>query len=497
MDEILKIITASNLTYSQKVMKLAQQAENTISPMNIPERFVYYAKKGALCDMGEGNAPYRPRYILVDFARFIKNGSTFLRLSPPGNLDELLTALCIIYAHIPSITGKPVYIGNLDQQIDPFLQGVSDEEAKRKLSLFLNYIDRTIANGYCHANLGPEDTRAGRMILELEKELQNAVPDFTLKYDRDITPDSFAELAVYTSMFCANPAICNHQVHQNTYAGEYGIASCFNILPVCGGAYFLSRAVLPRLADMADSTEHFLNELLPDSMLALCEYSNERVRFLVERSNYFNTSFLVKEGLIDPDRFVGMIGVAGLSDCVRILLEKKQLRYGCDPEADGLADKIMQIASDVVSKFPASYSNLTGGRFLMHAQAGLATEKGVTPGVRIAVGDEPNNVMDHLRHSARFHRFFPTGCSDIFPVEASARNNPSALLDLVKGAFEIEDKYLSFYASDGDLVRITGYLAKRSDIEKYDSGNPALQDTVLGASGNFKNNHVGERKVRL
>ena len=105
--------------------------------------------------------------------------------------------------------------------------------------------------------------------------------------------------------------------------------------------------------------------------------------------------------------------------------------------------------------------------------------------------------MDHIRHSARFHRFFPTGVSDIFPVESTARDNPAAILDLVKGAFAIDDKYLSFYTADSDLIRITGYLAKRSEMEKFSQGIPVLQDTSHGAVKNYLNNHAADRKVHF
>jgi YjjI family glycine radical enzyme len=498
MDQVMELITAQNLTYDQKLLQLAQVAENSQNPLRVSERFQYYFKKGALCDMNEGKAPYRPRYILVDFRKFVRNGSEFLRLKPPEDLDDLMTSLCILYNHIPSVTGRPVYVGNLDQLIDPFLEGISDREASKKLKRFLNFIDRTIANGYCHANLGPEATRAGRLILDAEQELENAVPNFTLKYDPGITPDDFGEQAVLTALSCANPAFCNHRLHKPTYSGDYGIASCFNILPVGGGGYCLSRIVLPRLADLASSIDQFLDELLPEAMQTLGEYMNERVRFMVEESHFFDTSFLATEGLIDPNRFVGMFGVAGLCECVNTLLRScGGYRYGRDGEADDLGDRIMREIEAFVGDFSAVYSQLTGNRYLLHAQAGLAPQKGVTPGVRIVVGDEPDNVMDHIRHSARFHRFFPTGVSDIFPVESTARDNPGAILDLVKGAFALNDKYLSFYTADGDLIRITGYLAKRSEMEKFNQGISVLQDTSHGAVNNYLNNHVAARKVRF
>ncbi|MCA5010521.1 DUF3029 family protein, partial [Clostridioides difficile] len=177
----------------------------------------------------------------------VKNGCEFLQLEVPKDLDEVLQFLTILYRHVPSITSYPVYLGNIDKLIEPFLEGVTDDEAEKKLKLFLVYLDRTITDGFCHANLGPEETRAGRLILKVEKELQNAVPNLTMKYDKDITPDSYAELALYTSLYCANPAICNHKMHKKTY-GDYGISSCYNILPIGGGSYTLSRIVLPRLA---------------------------------------------------------------------------------------------------------------------------------------------------------------------------------------------------------------------------------------------------------
>jgi YjjI family glycine radical enzyme len=498
MDQVMDLITASNLTYAQKLLQLAQAAENSVDPLRVSERFQYYFTKGALCDMNEGKAPYRPRYILADFRKFVRNGSEFLRLRPPEDLEDLLTSLGILYGHIPSVTGRPVYVGNLDKLIDPFLEGISDREAFPKLKRFLNFIDRTIANGYCHANLGPEATRAGRLILAAERELQNAVPNFTLKYDPEITADDFGEQAVMTALICVNPAFCNHRLHQRTYGGDYGIASCFNILPVGGGGYCLSRLVLPRLADLASGIDHFMDELLPEAMQALGEYMNERVRFMVEESHFFDTSFLVQEGLVDSERFVGMFGVAGLCECVNTLLQNRgAYRYGRDEEADELGERIMRAIQAFVGGFPAVYSPLTGGRYLLHAQAGLAPQQGVTPGVRIVVGDEPDNIMDHIRHSARFHRFFPTGVSDIFPVESTARDNPAALLDLVKGAFAINDKYLSFYTADGDLIRITGYLAKRSEMEKFSQGASVLQDTSHGAVKNYRNNHLAARKVRF
>lgn len=105
-------------------------------------------------------------------------------------------------------------------------------------------------------------------------------------------------------------------------------------------------------------------------------------------------------------------------------------------------------------------------------------------------------MYDHLRHSARFHRFFPTGCSDIFAFDITGRDNPAAMLDIVKGAFSLGHKYMAFYAADSDLVRITGYLVKRSEIEKWDSGEAVLQNTTQLGAPTYKSAHLADRKVR-
>ena len=495
MNKVLDIVTSKGLTYEQKVVALAHAAENSLEVLEIPEKTRHYMETGAICDLDEGHAPYRPRYIMPDYEAAVKKGCEFLQLDPPKDLDEVIQFLEILYRHVPSITSYPVYLGSIDRLIEPFLEGVSDEEAEKKLRLFLIYLDRTITDGFCHANLGPEETRTGRIILKLEKELQNAVPNLTLKYDPDITPDSYGELPLYTSLYCANPAICNHRMHKDTY-GDYGISSCYNILPIGGGSYTLTRIVLPKLVPEAESREQFLTETLPDCLQRMGDYMNERIRFLVEESNFFETSFLSREGFISRDKFLAMFGVVGLAECTNLLMDDPDKIYGSDQEADQLADQIMQVIAEYAETSKALYSEVFHDHFALHAQVGIDSDHGITSGVRIPVGMEPERMYDHLRHSARFHRFFPTGCADIFSFDPTGRNNPAAMLDIVKGAFSLGDKYISFYASDSDLVRITGYLVKRSEMEKYYEGEAVLQNTVYLGGDNYRNAHLENRKVR-
>ena len=74
----------------------------------------------------------------------------------------------------------------------------------------------------------------------------------------------------------------------------------------------------------------------------------------------------------------------------------------------------------------------------------------------------------YLLQSAVFHKFFPSGIGDVFSFDETVKNNPQYLLDIIKGGFKSGLRYISFYASDSDLIRITGYPVKKSDMEKLD-----------------------------
>ncbi len=495
--QIYDVITSSKLTYEQKLKNLANIAENELDVLPIPEKTKYYFSTGAINDLFEGHAPYRPRYIMPDYEKYLKNGSEFLRVKPAKNMDEAIFALMMIYHHVPSITSFPVFLGSLDYLLEPYADGLSDEEIKSKLRLFLAFLDRTIDDSFCHANLGPKVTRVGNLILEVEEELQDTVPNLTIKYDPDITPDSYMEKAISCSLKCSNPAICNDKANLDNYEGGYGISSCYNILPIAGGSYTLTRVTLTKLANETNDIEKFIKEVLPDCLKCIADYENERIRFLVEKSNFFESSFLVKEGLISKDRFVPMFGVTGLAECVNTLLKDKGLKYGHDKEADDLGVRIMEKIKEVVASFTALYTPLTDNHFMLHAQVGLDSDLGITSGVRIPVGDEPESFLDHLRHSARYHTYFPAGVGDIFPIADNVKQNPSALLDIVKGAFSLGMHYMSFYSANTDLVRITGYLVKRSEMEKFDNNQAVIKQTTHLGSPNYKVNNLKERKVRM
>lgn len=112
------------------------------------------------------------------------------------------------------------------------LPGRLERRARRKLRLFLNYLDRTITDSFCHANLGWRPPGQGRLLEVLLRGEHR--PNFTLKYD-PVTPTPLQRRHPLF-LACSNPALCSHPANRDTF-DDYGVSSCYNILPIRGGAY--------------------------------------------------------------------------------------------------------------------------------------------------------------------------------------------------------------------------------------------------------------------
>lgn len=497
-ETVLSIVKNTTLTHQQAMMNLADAAVSQEGFWETTPEFDRLHQLGIVCDMSEPRAAYAPRYALPDYEKLMREGCEFLRIKPPKSLDEAIHALQIFYLQVPSVTHMPVYLGNIDMLLDPFVTDAN--EARSKIARFLDFIGKALPNSFCHANLGPEETLAGRLIVEIETERQEAVPGITLLYDKDITSQSFAEACVQCALACAKPSFANHSVYSQQHLDSpkgYGIASCYNALAVGGGAYTLSRVVLKRAADHAKDIHEFLDSVLPEAVTALSSFMDAKIRFLVEESHFFSSSFLVKEGFLHRDRFTGMFGVVGLHEAVNILMEKegKDARYGVDEEADALGKLIMDTLESLVQSHSNRYCEISGGHFVLHAQVGIDSDIGISPGARIAIGEEIP-LYNHLRHAGKFHKYFPSGTGDIFPFDSTYQKNPSSVLDIINGGFGAGMQYLSTYSADSDVIRITGYLAKRSEMEALDHGEVVQQNNTIWGLGEVHNGRILERKVR-
>ncbi|NYE56787.1 YjjI family glycine radical enzyme [Carboxydothermus ferrireducens] len=492
MNRVYEIITDTSLDYKDKRHLLAAEAENSLPYVKISEKAQNYFAEGILCDLFEGHAPYRPRYILPDYQKFMEKGSEYLNLKPPQDLFEAVNALLIIYRYVPSITSYPVYLGQVDELLEPFVLAAGEELSEKLLKMFLVQIDRVLPDGFVHMNIGPKDTRTGRLLLKLERELKQAVPNISLKYNEE-TPDSFAIEAVKTALEIGKPYFVNDRELKEDLDPAYGVASCYNTLLIGGGSFTLVRLNLKEAAKKARDFQDFIRNVLPDAVLAQAEVINARAKFIVEEAKFFETSFLAKEGLISLARFTSMAGYFGLYECLEHLTG---LKLGKDKEALDYAEQVLKTAKDTLESVPGAYCYGTGGRIGFHAQSGIDSDIDVTPGVRIKYGEEPD-IFTQIKTIGPLHKYFNTGISDIYIFDRTARENPEGVLKIIKGALKEGIRVFSFNTSDSEFIRITGYLVKRTDVLKYEKGEVLREDTVKLGAASIKNNNTEARKVRI
>lgn len=486
---IKEIIADPKLTYPQRLIELAKAAENLPDPVPLSEDARWFVEKEVVFDMGEGNAPYRPRYVLPDYDLFMKQGSKFLMLEPPKDIWDAVSNLTILYHFVPSVIAGPVYIGHIDRLLEPFVK--DEEEARHAIKLFLTHVDRVVSDSFCHADIGPYDTKAGRIILELSAEMQRPTPNMSMIYNEH-TPDDFALKAIETGLVTAKPSFVNDAMYSADWGSNYAIVSCYNALPVGGGGLTLGRLNLKKLADLAKSKEEFLNDLLPRAVAAQCEQMDKRDSFIFQDGHFLEYTFLAEEGLIHKDRFVGMFGMVGLAECVNQVLNltNPKERYGHGKEAEEFALDVLERIHAQVEAYQPKY-----GKFALHGQVGISTDWGVTPNTRVPVGEEPP-LPQHLLFTAKTQKHFAAGIGELFPFEETTKKNPQAVLDIIRGAFGQGMRYFSFYSDTSDVVRITGYLVKRSDIEKYDAGERCVGNSTILGSGASKGLRIFEREVR-
>lgn len=486
-----------NLSYHQRRHYMAYLTESVLDYPDIGEECRQALDKQIICDMFEGNAPYRPRYLLPDYDRALGQGSAFLELEPPTDLDDALNFLLIMYTQVPSITGYPVYLGDIDSLLLPFVEGVGDDQLYRSLRRFWIALDRVLPDAFVHANIGPGDNRVARMILRIERELYQVVPNLTLKVDPELTPDDLIEDAVMTVFENGKPHFVNHPLMVRDLGERYGVVSCYNSLPVGGGSHTMVRLNLKEVAlQHRGDLDSFFTETLPHYAELNAELIEARVRYLVEEAGFFDHNFLAVEGLVDLKRFSAMYGIYGLAECVDLLMsyQDSPARYGHDQEANELSYRITRAVADFVATRPVPYTDGNDGRCFLHSQSGIDSDVEVSAGTRIPIGTEPE-MYEHITAVAPHHDLFDAGVSDIFHVEDTVRRNPVAMVDIIRGAFTRGMRDFTFNLSTNGFIRITGYLVRKSDVAGF-TVHGARHGSTTFAVGSIDNSHVEDRYVK-
>ncbi|MCL1035881.1 YjjI family glycine radical enzyme [Shewanella submarina] len=489
------IITNPNLSPKQKTHWLSLEAEASLPYVAVSDAVREVMADGSVCDMFEGHAPFKPRYVLPDYAVFLKNGSEYLELAPAQDFDDALNMLSIIYHHVPSVTSIPVYLGQLDDLLMPYVGELTDEQLYAKLKRFWIMLDRTLPDAFMHVNIGPADSPVCRTILKVDAELKQIAPNLTFMYDPAVTPDDLLRQAASNICECSKPHIANYPMHAAAYGDKrFGIVSCYNSLPLCGGSNTLVRMNLKLVAAKAKDEADFLESVLPYHSELMRELMNARSSFLHQDSNFFE-SFLTKEGLIDEQRFAPMFGIYGMAEAVNQLMDKagKAGRYGHDVEANELGHRISARLAQLVDEMTVTYG--LNGKAVLHAQGGISIDDAVTPGVRIPYGTEPDPVS-YVQATAGHHQYYTSGISDILTIDETVKANPEAMYNLAKGALMAGYREFTANVASNDLVRITGYMVKLSDIARYDDEGSRTNTTFLGAEA-AKNTGVLERMPRV
>jgi len=496
LDRCHNIVTSPVLSAAQKRHFLALEAENALPYPDLPKAAKEALEEGVICDMFEGHAPYKPRYVLPDYARFLAQGSEWLGLAPAEDFDDALSMLTILYHHVPSVTSMPVFLGHLDSLLAPYVKILTQEEIDLRIKRFWRYLDRVLPDAFMHANIGPQDSMVTRAILRADAELQQVAPNLTFIYDPHITPDDLLLNVAENICACSKPHIANGPVHDKIFtSGQYGIVSCYNSLPAGGGGSTLVRINLSAVAARSENIDDFFTRALPYYCEQQRAIINARCAFLYQTSNFFTESFLVREGLIDPDRFAPMFGIYALAEAVNLLCEKAGLagRYGKDADANALGYRISAALADYVETTPVEYG--WNKRALLHAQSGISSDKHTTPGARLPYGDEPDPVT-HLLTVAPHHRYYPSGISDILTLDETVKRNPQAVVQLCRGAFKAGMREFTANVAGNDLVRVTGYMVRLSDLEKFRAEGSRTNTTWLGEEA-ARNTGILQRKPRV
>lgn len=172
-----------------------------------------------------------------------------------------------------------------------------------------------------------------------------------------------------------------------------------------------------------------------------------------------------------------------------------------------LSFQIIFNAFHTIYRFGDTFSTVTlclridGTGELNHAVGGFnfhmtgRDDIGTTPGARLPYGDEPDPIT-HLQTVAPHHAYYYSGISDILTLDETIKRNPQALVQLCLGAFKAGMREFTANVSGNDLVRVTGYMVRLSDLEKYRAEGSRTNTTWLGEEA-ARNTRILERQPRV
>ena len=416
-----------------------------------------------------------------------------MELKPAVDLYDATASLITAYKYIPC-AGLPVFIGRIDELLEPYYDTVSPREAYKILRSFWLLVDRLNPSAFVHANIGPQKTRIGELLLDVDRELRT-LTNLTLRFDPQITPHDFALKAVGNALELTKPYFLDHRRMVQDWGENYIIGSCYNAMRLGGGIYTLVRVNLKEMAKLAEpSIEDLLQQVIPMVVEKQLEVIQSRIRSVVDETGWFEQNFWVDEGLILKENFTAYAAIFGLAEGVNDMMARlgqPEARYGHDEQANQLARDMVAAIHTEIKKGVVPYCEGFNGTACFHAQVGINTDVGVTPGIRIPSGEEPD-LYAHLQAEGYAHELIEGGVSTILEFDQTAASNPEAVLDIIEGAFKMGVRNLSIGSANSEFVRVTGYLIRRSDLEAAKNHKALRHSSSIFGSGfmQTKPNHL-------
>ena len=459
------ILNSRQLIFDQKKAALAHTAMNVLPYPSVSEEALQLVESGVVCLLSEGAAPFHPRYVAPDYGKLLRDGSSFLEIKPPQDLFEAIGALLTAYKYAPN-GGEPVFIGRMDELLEPFADSVPEHVAYQLMRTFWQLVDRLYPSAFVHANLGPAESRIGNIILDVDNEIR-PITNLTLRYDPSVTPDTFAEKAVLNALKNAKPYFLNHPMMVADWGEDYAVASCYNGMRLGGGIYTLVRLNIKKAAALAKGLDDFLNRVLPDIFPGWMELIESRSRRIIEDADWFSDNYWIEEGYLAKEKFTSYAGIFGLAEGVAALMDADghaDAKYGHDAPANQTAQAVTDRIRELLEGYAYDFCSGSGGIPCYHAQVGIMEDVDVSPATRIPSGQEPA-LYDHLTAEAPTHAHILGGTSTILEFDQTAEKNPGAVLDIIKGAFSNGTRNLSIGSASSEFVRVTGYLIRRADLE--------------------------------
>ena len=173
--------------------------------------------------------------------------------------------------------------------------------------------------------------------------------------------------------------------------------------------------------------------------------------------------------------------------------------FGKSQRGDEIATLIMDKLKEVTDNHEGVYAERTGNRYLLHAQVGASNheeDKRNAPAHRIRVGEEPT-LLAHLKQSAPFHKYFPSGTGDLFAFDQTYVDHLDAVVDIIDGSFAQGYRYITTYLKKHRFDSGNGLFGEeKAKWKKYRKGEVALRDTTWYGSGTDDCAQVFDRQLR-